>query len=212
MSRTGLETQRKFSQRNHFAGKLLSCLIRRICGTPTLQPPESHPAADVVLSDTEEADGDQAPGETPEDLEKIRLDKALPADATVPPNQAAPAAPAACAAPLSTVGTVNSSTHRQSYMRFARFGKSKIHSYPEMARMWNASGKQKQELFAKWVHAQEDPEAIEGTLKITASQKKTGEAKQELLTVPEMRARGLSEAKPKLSLIALGFRVDRVYI
>lgn len=195
---------------NVWLANFLSCLIRRI-GDTTLQPIESHPATEVVESDAEEPgqaeEEPDAPAETAEDLEKIRLEKALPAVPTSPPAPAATPSTGVDAA--STGATVNSSTHKQSYMRFARFGKSqKIHSYPEMARMWNASGKQKQELFAKWVQSQEDPETIEGTLKITASQKKTGEAKQELLTVPEMRARGLSEAKPKLSLTALGFRIE----
>lgn len=199
-----------FHNVNVWLTNFLSCLIRRI-GDTTLQPIESHPATEVVESDAEEPgqaeEEPDAPAETADDLEKIRLEKALPAVPTSPPAPAATPSTGGDAA--STGATVNSSTHKQSYMRFARFGKSqKIHSYPEMARMWNASGKQKQELFAKWVQSQEDPETIEGTLKITASQKKTGEAKQELLTVPEMRARGLSEAKPKLSLNALGFRIE----
>ena len=189
----------------------LSCLIRRL-GDPTQLEDDSQqtlPAMEPIDVDEEIEESGQAEGdvETPEALEKIRLAKALPADATVPATPPPAASPASPVQPGSSVAaTVNSSTHRQSYMRFARFGKNKIQNYPEMARMWNASGKQKQDLFAKWVQSQEDPEAIEGTLKITASQKKTGEAKQELLTVPEMRARGLSEAK--LSLTALGFHFN----
>ena len=186
----------------------LSCLIRRLGDTTQIEDDSQQtlPAMEPIDVDEEpgQAEGDV---ETPEALEKIRLAKALPADATAPATPPAAAFPPSPVQPGSSVAaTVNSSTHRQSYMRFARFGKNKIQNYPEMARMWNASGKQKQDLFAKWVQSQEDPEAIEGTLKITASQKKTGEAKQELLTVPEMRARGLSEAK--LSLTASGFHFN----
>ena len=74
----------------------------------------------------EPIDVDEEPGqaegdvETPEALEKIRLAKALPADATAPATPPAAAFPPSPVQPGSSVAaTVNSSTHRQSYMRFA---------------------------------------------------------------------------------------------
>lgn len=106
----------------------------------------------------------------------------------VPPVEAAvvPPAPQQQEAEL-----VNSSTHRKEYAAMSRFCKSKkVAKFPQMEKMWN-SGK-KDELIKQWVACHADPDAIECSLTITAEQRKEGETRQELLTIRQMKDRGIS--------------------
>lgn len=88
---------------------------------------------------------------------------------------------------------VNSRSYPAEYAKFSRFGNNakKLAKFPEMQKMW-VSGR-KDQLFKQWVANQGDPDAIECKLTVTASQKKEGECKWELLTIAQMHARGFSQ-------------------
>ena len=87
-----------------------------------------------------------------------------------------------------------SSTHKKEYMQFTRWGKGHdIAKFPECSKLFVGGAKDKNKLFTEWMKANKNPDAVEGRLKILASQKREGTCKQELLTVKQMREKGLSE-------------------
>lgn len=91
---------------------------------------------------------------------------------------------------------VTSSTHRTAYMRLKRLmsNKTSVASFPEMRKMFHSeSRKEKNQLLENWVKSGENASVIEARLSVKASQSNTGEARQELLTVSQMRALGWSE-------------------
>ena len=87
-----------------------------------------------------------------------------------------------------------SSTHRKEYMQFTRWGKGNdIAKFPECSKLFVGGAKDKNKLFTEWMKSNKNPDAVEGALKILASQKREGTCKSELLTVRQMREKGLSE-------------------
>ena len=87
-----------------------------------------------------------------------------------------------------------SSTHKKEYMQFTRWGKGQeIAKFPECSKLFVGGAKDKNKLFTEWMKANKNADAVEGRLKVLASQKREETCKQELLTVKQMREKGLSE-------------------
>ena len=87
----------------------------------------------------------------------------------------------------------NSSQNPNDYAKFMRFGQKKIAKFPNMAKMFKAGGKEKLALFQDWMKTGGNAEMIESQLVMKYSQKHEGMAKQECLTVAQMRTRGFTE-------------------
>ena len=66
--------------------------------------------------------------------------------------------------------------------------------FPQMSAMFAAGGRDaKNDLLVKWVKSGENAERMEATLSLQAKSSQAHERKSELLTVAQMRARGMSE-------------------
>lgn len=97
--------------------------------------------------------------------------------------------------PVEPPAVINSSTNRKEYMVLKRLCESgRVDDFPNIKRVFDGGSRaEKQALLANWVKNGQDAQAVEGLLKVRASQKSQGEARQELLTVAAMRRLGMSE-------------------